>query len=92
MAHCTISDGIEGITGALKKTTEQGVNHITVTKKKHFHRFQQVLDYIDVHYAENLTLDSVAEYGGFSRYYFSRLFKQLEGVTPLAFRQQKYIV
>lgn len=37
MAHCTISDGINGITGALKKTTEQGVNHITVTKKKHFH-------------------------------------------------------
>ena len=36
MAHCTISNGIETITGALKKTTEQGVNHITVTKKKHF--------------------------------------------------------
>ncbi len=50
-----------------------------MTKKKHFHRFQQVLDYIDVHYAENLTLDSVAEYGGFSRYYFSRLFKDYSG-------------
>ena len=37
MAKFTISDGIESITGALKKTTEQGVNHITVTKKKHFH-------------------------------------------------------
>ena len=36
MAHCTISNGIETITGALKKTTEQGVNHITVTKKKRF--------------------------------------------------------
>ena len=37
MAHCTISNGIDGITGALKKTTEQGVDHLTVTKKKHFH-------------------------------------------------------
>ena len=37
MAHFTISNGIDTITGALKKTTEQGVNHITVTKKKHFH-------------------------------------------------------
>ena len=37
MAHCTISNGITGITGALKKTTEQGVNHITVTRKKHIH-------------------------------------------------------
>ena len=37
MAHFTISNGIDGITGALKKTTPQGVDHITVTKKKHFH-------------------------------------------------------
>ena len=37
MASFTIRDGIDSITGALKKTTEQGVNHITVTKKKHFH-------------------------------------------------------
>ena len=50
-----------------------------MTKKKHFHRFQQVLDYIDVHYADNLTLESVAEYGGFSKYYFSRLFKDYSG-------------
>ncbi len=50
-----------------------------MTKKKHFHRFQQVLDYIDSHYAESLTLESVAEYGGFSKYYFSRLFKDYSG-------------
>ena len=37
MAHCTTSDGINTITGALKKTTEQGVNHITVVRQKHFH-------------------------------------------------------
>ena len=50
-----------------------------MTKKKHFHRFQQVLDFIDSHYAESLTLESVAEYGGFSKYYFSRLFKDYSG-------------
>jgi len=37
MAHCTTQLGLKEITGALKKTTEQGVNKITVTKKKHFH-------------------------------------------------------
>lgn len=37
MAHFQSSDGLNDITGALKKTTEQGVNKITVTKKKHFH-------------------------------------------------------
>ena len=38
MGKFTISNGIETITGALKKTTEQGVNHITVTKKKRFRK------------------------------------------------------
>ncbi len=37
MAHCTTQLGLKEITGALKKTTEQGVHQITVTKKKHFH-------------------------------------------------------
>jgi len=37
MAHFKAQLGIVGITGALKKTTPQGVDHITVTKKKHFH-------------------------------------------------------
>lgn len=35
MAHFKTQLGIVGITGALKKTTEQGVNSITVTRKKH---------------------------------------------------------
>lgn len=50
-----------------------------LTHKKHFQRFQNVLDYIDSHYAENLTLEDVAEYSGFSKYYFSRLFKDYSG-------------
>ena len=36
MAHFKAQLGIVGITGALKKTTEQGIHHLTVTKKKHF--------------------------------------------------------
>lgn len=37
MAHFTISNGIDGITGALKKTTHQGVNHVSVTRRKEHH-------------------------------------------------------
>lgn len=37
MAHCKTQLGLTEITGALRKTTEQGVHQITVTKKKHFH-------------------------------------------------------
>lgn len=35
-----------------------------------------LLNYIDSHYAEELTLDMAAQYAGFSKYHFSRLFKQ----------------
>lgn len=37
MAHFKAQTGIVGITGALKKTTEQGVNTISVTRQKHLH-------------------------------------------------------
>ena len=35
--------------------------------------------YINEHYQENLTLDDVANFAGFSRYYFSRSFKKQTG-------------
>ncbi len=45
-------------------------------RKKHSRRFQNALDYIDQHYTENVSLDDVASYCGFSKYHFSRLFKE----------------
>lgn len=38
-----------------------------------------VFDYLDDHYDENLTLEKVADVAGFSKYHFSRLFKQCSG-------------
>ncbi|MCR5503051.1 MAG: AraC family transcriptional regulator [Lachnospiraceae bacterium] len=45
-------------------------------RKKHFQRFQSCIDYIDHHYTEPITLDSAADFCGFSKYHFSRLFKE----------------
>ena len=36
MAKCTTTVGIDSITGALSKKKEQGVNRLSVTRKKHF--------------------------------------------------------
>lgn len=38
-----------------------------------------VFEYLDEHYDENLTLEKVADVAGFSKYHFSRLFKQCSG-------------
>lgn len=39
------------------------------------------MNYINSHYREDLTLDEVADFTGFSRYYFSRSFREESGFT-----------
>lgn len=42
-------------------------------------RFNAVFSYLDRHFAEDLTLEDVAAVAGFSKFHFSRTFKQLSG-------------
>ncbi len=51
----------------------------------HLPVFRHVLYYIDHHYMEDISLESVAAEAGFSKYHFSRLFKQYTNVTFLHF-------
>lgn len=43
--------------------------------------FSTLLNFIDTHYADELTLEQAAEYIGFSKYHFTRLFKQHTNTT-----------
>lgn len=57
-------------------------SHIKVQKQREYaDRFNTVLDYIDTHYTEDLKLDDIASSVGFSKYHFSRLFKQYTNCT-----------
>ena len=49
------------------------------------------MNYIDTHYQENLTLDDVASFTGFSRFYFSRSFKQQTGYSFREYLSQRRI-
>lgn len=44
--------------------------------KEHYEKITSLLNYIDENYMENITLEDAAAYIGFSKYHFSRLFKQ----------------
>jgi len=44
-------------------------------------KFNDVLLYLDEHFAEDLTVEAVARRFGFSKYHFSRLFKQYTSYT-----------
>lgn len=43
--------------------------------------FNRALDYVAENYMEDVTLDSLADYAGFSRYTLSRMFRQHTGMT-----------
>ena len=50
-------------------------------QKEYVKKFNDLLDYIDMHYAEDLSLESMADHIGFSKFHFSRLFKQYTNLT-----------
>lgn len=50
-----------------------------ISSKAHAEKFSIVFSYLDEHFAEDLTLEHMAAVAGFSKYHFSRTFKQQSG-------------
>jgi AraC family transcriptional regulator len=51
------------------------------SRREYVHRINLVLDYIDQHLEENITLDQLAQVASFSKYHFHRLFYVFIGET-----------
>ena len=60
-------------------------------QKEYLDKFMDVCSYIGDHCTEDLTLENVAMRAGFSKYHFSRLFKQFTNVSFYRFLNQKRI-
>ena len=50
-------------------------------QKEYIQRLNQLMDYVDHHYTDDLDLDEVSALTGFSKYHFARLFKQYTNMT-----------
>ncbi|AOZ96775.1 helix-turn-helix domain-containing protein [Butyrivibrio hungatei] len=50
-----------------------------------------VCTYISEHFAENISLESIATYAGFSKYHFERIFSEYAGMTFYQYLQQMRI-
>jgi len=59
--------------------------------KVYIQKFSNLLGYIDQHYMENLTLEDMASYAGFSKFHFSRLVKQYTKDTFTDYLNQRRI-
>lgn len=60
-------------------------------QKEYTEKFLNICDYISEHCTEALTLDEIATKAGFSKYHFSRLFKQFANTTFYQFLNEKRI-
>lgn len=50
-------------------------------QKEYMEKFNAVFTYMDKHYMDDLTLEEVADIAGYSKYHFTRLFKQYSDTT-----------
>jgi len=60
-------------------------------QQEYAEKFASVCSYISAHFAEDLSLEDTAERAGFSKYHFSRLFKQFTGMTFYRYVNMKRI-
>lgn len=65
---------------------------ITTSKQhEYIEKFMIVCNYITDHCTENITIDDLADLAGFSKFHFSRLFKQFSNMTCYEYLIQKRI-
>ncbi len=60
-------------------------------RQEYTEKFLAICDYISVNCTENLSLDDMADLSGFSKFHFSRLFKQFSGQTFYQYLSRKRI-
>ena len=60
-------------------------------QKEYVDKITTVCNYVSEHFAEDLTLEDVASLAGFSKYHFTRLFRQVTSVSFYKFLSQKRI-
>lgn len=50
-------------------------------QKEYIEKFDLIFEYIHTHYTKNISLDTIAGIAGFSKFHFSRLFKQFTNMS-----------
>lgn len=66
-------------------------HHKNSKQREYTERFLFICNYINEHCGEDLTLDEISDLSGFSKYHFSRLFKQFTNVSFYRYLNSKRI-
>ncbi len=60
-------------------------------QQEYLNRFTMICNYIDTHCTENLSLEGISDLANFSKYHFSRLFKEFTGESFYKYVNRKRI-
>jgi two-component system response regulator YesN len=75
-------DNLKGLKIYFEKLIENLIEDLcNNAKEQKVEIIETVKDYINENYKEDISLDDVAEYISFSKYYLSKLFKEVEGIN-----------
>ena len=77
LLSCKIIELLAKLSKHIEKSTNHDLSPTSSNKT-----INQMINYINRHYTEDITLDTLAEKFHFSKYYISHLFKDYVGVSP----------
>ena len=82
------ADLIDLLVAVREQQLHQAMHTMSADKDKmlqYNEKFQQVLKYIDQNYMYEISLDTLADIAGYSKFHFSRLFKQYNAMSYLQY-------
>ena len=73
------------------RKSETRAVHVMIKQEEYMKEFIEICNYIDEHCSEDLNLDDIANMSGFSKFYFSRMFRQFTNVSFYKYVNMKRI-
>ncbi len=80
------------LTGRKYMNTENLFPDVKINKQREYiEKFNVIFEYINNNYAEDISLDTIADVAGFSKFHFSRLFKQFTDMSFYDYLNQRRV-
>jgi AraC-like DNA-binding protein len=80
------------VTGRKYMNTENLFPAVKVNKQREYiEKFNTIFEYISNNYTEDISLDTIADVAGFSKFHFSRLFKQFTDMSFYDYLNQRRV-
>jgi len=80
------------LTGRKYMNTENLFPDVKLNKQREYiEKFTTIFEYINNNYSEEITLDTIADVAGFSKFHFSRLFKQFTDMSFYDYLNQRRV-